>query len=287
MAILMRRTALALAAVAIGACGFVRDPVAVDVPGSIQVHSVLVAGASTATVLITRLNPEAVSSTVRPRPHPVQDATVRLIRGGDTLRLVAGAGGEACVSQGFFGETDEPLRLAAGCYTALAPEAVESGATYELRVDLPSGDEVHGIAVIPELPRLLTPEPGTRLGEPFKGRWAPIPNRLFEIHLDPDAEECRGLLKENEGPGATTSLTVLDVDSITAWPVVGCDGAVPDPVTADLVLTVYDAPLTHHLSVGSGSIGADNASVGLTGAFGIFAGAAQDRVSVTLPPPAF
>ncbi len=283
MAVLMRRALIGMAAFAIAGCGLVRDPVAVDVDGSIQVHSLLVAGAPMAAVLITRVDPNGSSASFDVPARPVENASVMLIRGGDTLTLVGGAaGGEACVATGF-GSPDDPADFATGCYAGPVPDGIEAGATYELRVVLPSGGEVEGSVVVPEPPHLITPEPGTMLGDPFHVRWAGLPDRRIDIHVDPHPDGCRAWLNTREGFGATASLAFIDVDSAAVRVAfLECDEPTDTPFPADVVLTVYDAPFSHYMTLGSGSIGVENASVGITGAYGVFAGAAQDRVEVTL-----
>src|SRR5690606_28245897 len=150
------RAAAACAVLAtLGGCELMREPTPLDaVPEMIAVHALLVAGQDAASVLLTRPDRHDPGGT---SADPVPGASVRLIRGEQSIELVPGGD---CAQR--FGSSTEP-DLSAGCYTGAVPGGIVPGARYELEVTLPGGGTITGATTVPEPPTLLAPAPGAEI----------------------------------------------------------------------------------------------------------------------------
>lgn len=140
-----RAAFLALAAAgAASAPGCVREPDPFTVrTDDVAVHVVLVAGA------------ESVVALVETPAAPVPGASVRLIRGQDTIPLDYDPMG--CEGPSYWGAPPHP------CYRAGLDQAIKPGSAWELDIVLPGGGRVTGSTVVPVGVSLTDPQPGTRL----------------------------------------------------------------------------------------------------------------------------
>lgn len=113
------------------------------------VHSLLVAGKDTASVLLTRNDPRIPQGLGE---EGVGDAVVRLIHAGDTLIL------DELPKDPNLPDPTGP----SGRYAAVVPGGIAPGDLYELMVEWPSGS-ARGVTRILELPRITSPAAGTRI----------------------------------------------------------------------------------------------------------------------------
>lgn len=280
--------ACAMLVAALGGCELMREPTPLDaVPELIAVHAILVAGQETASVLVTRANPHDPALTWA---DPVPDASVRLIRGEQSIELVPG--GDCEQRFGVPGEAD----LSAGCYTGAVPGGIVVGARYGLEATLPGGGTITGATTVPEPPTLVAPAPGAEIEmrvlpelepAPFVATWrADPPNRRMEVGLLADRQECVAMLREDSYGSSTHYLDVTGAASATLRTgLVECGEGVPARLDARLVLAIYDANYSEYARVALEDVYAvpgNKAGVGLRGAAGVFGSAALASVPVVL-----
>jgi hypothetical protein len=316
----MRRALLVLLAAAAG-CNPILPPTGVDLPPSVQLNALLRAGVDTVAVLIERTGTEGGSL----RTVPVSGAQVRLSGpGGEVVLREAPAGFAACVRE-FDGASPEPVRqpIAAGCYAGLAPGGVHAGGTYSLAADLPGHGPVTARTTLPHPPEPVTPTEGARFamrplypgpGDPPAGsdalvlRWrtrrageqvipSTAPGAVFRGGRAVAGAECgvylRGLgqvvVDGRMRDGFADSLAVRgEIGGCGEW-----TGSGPSrqfrPLRADSVevylhLTALDSVYTR--ARGGDALREGSASVGVTGAYGMFVGLASSRrrILFVLPP---
>lgn len=165
----MRRIATLLLAVTLSGCS--REPTPLGLTGEqLMVHSLLVAGADTAQVLVTRtlpspeIDPAAIGGYVYSRP--VSAADVRLISGETTLQLrEAPEGFSPCFSQ-FQVRVPRVDSIKPGCYSGVLPTRIQAGERYRLEVRA-NGGMIQGATEVPRLPEIGSPEPGARFPVAF------------------------------------------------------------------------------------------------------------------------
>ncbi|HEX7091943.1 MAG TPA: DUF4249 family protein [Longimicrobiales bacterium] len=279
--------ALLPAFLSLGGCDLLRDPSPLDAATEmIAVHAMLIAGEDTAEVLLTRA--QALAAANLPA-EPVPGASVRLVRGEQSIELAAGG---HCVPR--FGVPNGP-DLAAGCYAGAVPGGIAAGARYELEIMLPGGARIEGATTVPEPPALLDPAPGAvidvrvaseTLPEPFVATWSVQPSgRRAEIALRADRQECSAMLRVDVG-GSAFYLDVTGTDSAELRTgLVECgDGSTPARLEARLVLTAYDTNYTAYTKATDSAygIGENGAAAGIRGALGVFGSAAEASVPVVL-----
>ena len=299
MAIL--RTALAAAVcTALAGCDLQRAPTPLEfTQEQVTVHSMLVAGADSAAVLLTRVLPGPQAN---PRSRPLEGAAVRIVAGRDTLHLLPqGHGADACNGGGHYGRIEH--HLGPGCYMAAVPGGVGAGESYELIVDLPGGGRIHGTATVPDVPVLMSPDAGTEfetrdvpssdIPPAVLTRWAPVgPEMRLELRLDLDHPDCTVDLDFEEG-GVQFGLwpwpyEVTGRDSVSLRIVLLSCYEPVDITRLDgrLVLTAFDSAYSRYVQKAMNrSTRVDAASVGITGALGVFAGAASADVPVVIILP--
>ncbi|HET9984662.1 MAG TPA: hypothetical protein VFQ38_13790 [Longimicrobiales bacterium] len=289
---LLTRSALAALLVAALGCDIIPPPTEPEQTGwQLQVHAVLLAGADSATVLLTRVRGSGDGSGIR--REAVAGASVRLSGGGVVAELTAGAAGAAC-GGGFPGSPPDSS-LSAGCYAARIAGGVRAGEPYELRIDLPDGESVLGRTVVPPVPPLLSPGPGVTIRVPRYGSsspedpvaldWLAAPGSRVEAAVNP-APGCEAWISA-EGSSYGTYSVVLTAAPPADLRVNGlfCRGPVPPgEYPAELVLTVFDSTYTRYAreTLGVDQLPAERAAAGITGAVGVFASAAQARIPVSL-----
>jgi hypothetical protein len=290
MEVLMRFLVAALLVLA-SAC--TRDPARFEyTEASVAVHAVLQAGSEQATVLITRFQPGGVPL------QGVSDAEVRLLRGAETLRLTPATADEAGCPRSV--GTEPATDAIPGCYAARVPHGIRSGERFELWIELPGGGSVHGRATIPDAPELRAPTEQARLvldartppsGTPsgavrelgtVEVRWTPLAaGTRLEVGISagppasgaPQGTVCAVGAPRVASPGSVGS---------TGLPIfaVGCmrDGTPErwDSLEARVLVTAFDTAYARYAAqvIGQESILRSHAAAGLSGAYGVFAGAA-------------
>lgn len=309
-----------LAALGGGSCSLTRDDEPLGLPsGGAAVHSVLVAGSDTVSVYIVRAAAHHVggfdgSVGFAAGADPIEGADVRIISGADTLDLPeAPAGFRGCYTvsaAGYSPETD-PEPAGSGCYAAVLPGGVRVGVRYELLITLPGGDVVQGAAVVPEAPVLLAPEAWSQFREnpsvdlpehaaiEIPVRWTPPTptavavnvgaTRVFSGGAPVAGGSCRVVQSWPYSPLVTGDSVRLDIDHLacrepgdsTDWLALRWDS-----VHARVQTTVYDTAYARYATIllSGTSARADEAAAGLTGALGVFAGAAAADRPITILP---
>lgn len=154
MAFLMRFWALLL--LAPGACE--RDPMLLEGYGEPIVHSILAAGDSFATVLITTAAPPLDPSSEWSSELPLPNAIVHLTTPAGTLDLTNALELDRCTIP-----DDRSPDLRSGCCSAYIDGGIQEGVTYTLEIMLPNGRRVRGSAVVPAAPEIIAPDSGSRL----------------------------------------------------------------------------------------------------------------------------
>jgi hypothetical protein len=273
----------------IAACEFLRDPVLLQFEEQLAVHAVLLSGDTIAEVLVTRTNAGDSAFVIRGVP----DAQVRLVSGSTSLTLTVKPGSN-CFSHEFLGDPGL-LEINRGCYSAHIPGGLRAGTTWQLLVDAGSLGNATGSATLPEAPAFSLPVAGARLaseggflgGSPtFTIRWSGVPRtRLAELDVAVPSRECSAYL----APQGTTGfgeevIPVANADSLRAR--LGDSGCTisTQGMPAELRLVAYDSTYTLYRDENRGPRGTleRTSSMGLSGAVGVFAGAARAVLPILL-----
>lgn len=290
------------------------EPTRIELPaGQPMVFAVLEAGADTAYVRITRvlLDPGAFDGL---RVEPAAGAQVEIRGGGSVMALrqaPAGTAGCAMSPGDLYGIRDDP-----GCYVGVLPGGIRAGETYTLRAVLRSGEVVTGITRIPQPPVLADPADGLRVPA------GPRESNFFVAHetipvawtLAPEAAavntraavrlayregatyavrpECRIAGSHVIGPALPPNRWDwrLWADGCGAPDLDGVPRLLPDSLVLRFAVTAYDSAFArYHAAAGEQYVRHRDLAVGLTGAVGLFAGAATAKrtlVMVRADPPA-
>lgn len=316
----MRRALVALLALAAG-CEIVPPPTAVDLEPSVQLNAVLRAGADTVAVLLERTGTENGSL----RTTPVSGAQVRLAGpGAEVMLREAPAGFAACV-RSFDPSTGLPANGPAGpgCYAGVVPGGVRAGGTYSLAADLPGHAPVTARTTVPLPPEPVFPVAGTRIplrlttspggsllftdaltlrwrthrqgervlpgvaaGRVYRGGRV-VPGAQCGVYLRSDAD----LVVDGTGrQGFADSATVTGmVSGCGEWTGTGASRQFvalnPDSVEAHLHLTALDSAYALSRVSFGGAVREASASVGVTGAYGMFVGLAPSRRRIVFVGP--
>lgn len=286
----MRALLRLLGLVPLAACGgLLRDPV--GIPGmetQYGVHSLLVAGADSASVLVVRYPPAPAPS--EPDWEEVTDATIRLVAGADTLDLALGAPGCTRTFNG------TPM---ARCYRAGVPGGIVAGRTYGLLVDIPGFGRITGTTRIPTPPVIVSPSEGTRIEATFtNNQWPTMPIRL---DVAADARRVEVALLEQDPQRecqvhflSARGILILDADeaaqlSPSRFTAICYTQSGPQPLgELPVVLRAvsYDAEYARYAEIAfdaaSGSILKTHARAGIDRGVGYFAGAAAAVVNVVM-----
>lgn len=286
----LRTTIVAATIAVLAGCDFIREPTVLDdVEREVTVHSILLAGSDTVAVLLTTVVFES-GDLIPTTSAPVVGATVRLVdQDGGVLHLEPqGVGENACAANKGLpwwpNEAPWVERLGAGCYVAAVPGGIRAGGRYELIVDLAAGARIEGAAVVPDAPTIIAPAAGTELSgakreERFLIRWSGIgEDQHIQLTFASPDSACH-IFGGWESFG-TDSMTV-------PVPHFHCGSdEVPSRIDARLRLTAFDTVYTRYLyrsrAHDGNALRRDVASAGLSGAPGIFAGAAVAEVPVTI-----
>lgn len=290
-----------------GGCEFVRDPAGIDLVGEqIMVHSVLKAGSDTAAVFLTRVRPGSGNS--GPSVSPISGATVRIVAGGDTVQLTeAPAGFASCIVA--FGSASS--QIGPGCYAAVLPTGIRSDTEYRLLASMAGGGgAIQGAATIPSTPEILRPDPNARFvvqrqytGQGFPGE---ISVRLrsgagtggVQLDLQTTAVFAGGVRVSDavcqlEYPRGLTRPATSDTAVITIFNPIFCwrwatpGTALPveyDSLHARLLVTAYDTAYVRYAAMieDDASVQQRRYAAGVSGALGLFAGAATADRRITL-----
>ena len=316
----MRRALVALLALAAG-CEIVPPPTGVDLEPSLQLNALLRAGADTVAVLLERTATENGSL----RTTPVSGAQLRLAGpGGDVTLREAPAGFAACVRE-FDPATGlpAPAQAGPGCYAGVVPGGVRAGATYSLAADLPGRAPATARATVPLPPEPVYPVageriplrlaagpgssllftdaltlrwrthrkgervlPGVEAGRVYRGGRA-VPGAVCGVYLRSDSD----LLVDGTGrQGLADSATVAGmVSGCGEWTGAGASrrftALQPDSVEVHLHLTALDSAYALSRVSFGGAVRAPSASVGVTGAYGMFIGLAHARRRIVFVAP--
>lgn len=295
----MTRFAVVMAVgVAADACDFTREaPLAVEEERT-AVYSVLEAGSDSASVFIVHAPVDTEPGETPFRP--VSGAEVRVITpSGETLHLVEVAEVTGCFTPRD-GADDEPGDT--GCYRTRVPGGVRPGGRYVLEVRLPDGRPVEGEVRVPRSLDLLAPAPDARIGVhpgfdaagEFEVRLeAPLAVARLELLVQSLREDCRVDLRET-GPVIGGTMILAPDRSRVNVPLDDaiCEDADGEPVGFDslpsrLTVVGYDSAYTlyaERVLESEGAVPADEVSIGLTGAFGLFGSAAADERRIVLEP---
>jgi hypothetical protein len=279
------------------ACGLGGDPVAPGAPeDQVVVHSVLVAGADTVMVVLTR----TLGSTGQygpESPEPLSGATVRLSSGADTLQFME-QDNEARRCLPHHVPPEHWKRV--GCYLGAIPGGVRAGATYELRIEPPGHGTIQGRATVPAPPTLREPAAQASITvatdpirsarlDPVPVRWDAVePGHRLELVLRTRDDKCWVSSEISQRYDSNFDLD-FDLSSLDSASIrhqrISCGDQEPaDSYLADLSLTLFDTAYARYLKhngvhrVTPRGTGA----AGITGALGVFAGAATTKVPVTL-----
>jgi hypothetical protein len=316
----MRRALVALLVLAAG-CDVVPPPTGVDLEPSLQLNAVLRAGADTVAVLLERTGTEnGVVRTV-----PVTGAQLRFTGpGGEVALREAPSGFAACV-RSFDPSTGIPANGPAGpgCYAGVVPGGVRAGASYSLAADVPGHAPATARTTVPlppepvypvagtRIPLRLTPGPGGSLlftdaltlrwrthrqgervlpgvaaGRVYRGGRV-VPGAQCGVYLRSDAD----LVVDGTGrQGFADSATVTGmVSECGEWTGTGASrrftALQPDSVEVHLHLTALDSAYALSRVSFGGAVREASASVGVTGAYGMFVGLAPARRRIVLVAP--
>jgi len=281
-------------------CGLLRDPTAIDHDlDALNVHSLLVAGADTVAVLVTTV--DVSSAATEAQLTPVPGAAVTISDGAETVTLGAQPDGpDRCIA--FRSYLRSPgIDLRAGCYTAVFPGGIRSGSTYDLTIEAPDGRTVTGTATVPGTPRIVEPVAGAELparspfGDftappppSFEVRWADAPaDRWTALAVEPTDPSCDVLFLAGPQLIGYVMIEVTGLSAQAARAHAGsCQEGRRDRVDATLVVATFDSVYTRYARdfFDRDTAPLRRASAGLTGAFGVFAGAARASVDVVFLP---
>lgn len=293
---LMAALSVPLATFLVAGCGSGDNPIAPrELEQRVVVHSVLQAGADTVAVLLTR-TPRHFSPGPADSFTPLTGALVRLIAGEDTLYLTeqSATGNRCATSDG--GPVGE---MGTGCYLGALAGGVRAGESYELVVEHPAHDIIHGRATVPTPPAILEPVAlttievgansaiGERLG-PLPIRWSDVePGRRLELAIRMGGEGCWVEIVADRRHGGTFGIELTGLDStavVDRWIYCAAGHQPVDSYPATLYLTTFDSAYTTYRQKNADFISTPqtDASAGVEGALGVFAGAATARIPITL-----
>jgi hypothetical protein len=293
----MRMRALLFAVSGLAACE--REPTPIEfLDDQIVLQSVITAGETQPAVLLLRMDPATnVNQSVAPLPG-VPGATVMLSDGTTSFALGPNTASGRCNYQ-FMSGSPQDIALAAGCYTGSVAGGVRAGATYTLDVLLPDGRRIHGSTVVPALPPAIrSPASGDTLHAgppasdidptPILVSWTTVvPAPLVHLAMFFPNLPCYARLRQSlDDSNGEDRIDATGRDSVTVRITLACDQSVASRTRFDsqLVLTIFDESYARYqkeLERSSG-IRSRYASVGITGALGVFGSAATVRRPLVL-----
>jgi len=268
-----------------------REPLSLDaVPRRVSVHAMLLAGEDTVRVLVTRVG-RGEAPLYWNTSEPVTGAEVQLSWGDEAIVLRSASeqlGG--CTSQ------HHVQPIGAGCYTGVVPNAVRSGVNYSLHIRLEDGGLITGTASVPSPPDVHPQAETPTLvplssvdedpGEPVHLQWDAPPDEVgsIGIALALHLQDCSAFLYVDEGDGPELSVQMFvsgqTEATVGVWTAT-CASIEDDRVPGEIRLTSYDRAYTGFLrSAANSNEQSAPTGFGVSGAVGVFAGAASATVPV-------
>lgn len=291
----MRRlhTAITIGFLPLAACELVRDPLHIQTSRAVTiVHAVLIAGDSTASILLAR-SPR-VAPGRDPALQPIDSARVTLTGNDRTFALLQRDSASDCFRDHRSGP---PTRLPGNpsCYAGAAPVPIQPGQRYHLRIVLPRTDTVVTASTVvprpiqitapPDLPTLVFPRPGNASSvQPVLDlAWNdPDPAAALHLRLIVPHDECLPIIADGTAAGLGLDLTGRLSVAIRGA-LLPCNADVLDRDGAQLFFIAWNSDYARYLKIFShNSIPFDDAASGLSGAIGVFAAVALTRVPVRL-----
>ena len=248
-----------------------------------HVHAMLVAGAESASVFITRPAPGVTIGDVGGQiaSVPIHGAIVTL-RADGLVAVLREDTSDAppCVRPSEY-RLEPTLTERGGCYVAHIQGGILPGAVYDIAITLPDGTSVHGTTTVPRVPIITAPEAGsefdaTSRDETLTITWVSARSEYAEVEIQAN-DDCRISTQP-------ISLTVHDDGGsvrVRRWPGWFCHGTgVHD---TELLLSLYDssyAAFRRELARSDNAIRLSRSSFGLTGAIGIFSSTSMATLPV-------
>jgi hypothetical protein len=260
-----------------------RDPTIVELSDrNIVVHALLVGGDDSARVLVTR----PATATLFDAPIGLRGAHVTLNTPTQTIIFTQSG---SCFSVNAV--PGEDIHTNDGCYTAAVPGGIVYGASYDLEIVVPGRPIIRGSTVVPAQPVIHSPSPNIEVsysteaavgGPAVQFEWtvsdddAPV-----TLHLEGTASNCQFGFR-GESLGLLPHFALRGSVSLLAEPLLWNCAEPPARVPAQFVITAFDDNYDVYLRNFDESISAEAASIGLSGAFGLFASAARTAIPVEL-----
>jgi hypothetical protein len=290
----MRMMLVLCALSSVAACE--REPTPIEGLGDqVVLNSVINAGAAQAAVLLVRVVPDSNyrnQSVARPLPG----AVVTLSDGTNSSTLPPNRTPGRCSYQVYGGQQDSAL--VGGCYAGPVTGGVRAGVTYSLDVQLPDGKRIHGTTTVPAPPNLRSPASGTTLQiagppdfnpPPMLVNWTTVvPAPLVHLVMSVPNLPCEVLMRLPQYADSNLRIDATGRDSLSIrLSALNCGDQNIENRTrfdAQLVLTVFDESYARYDQEFSRSSGVRSryASLGITGAVGVFGSAATVRLPVVL-----
>ena len=279
----LRQLALCLA-VTTAACE--RAPTVVELSDEhILVHSVLLGGTDSVTVIVARANVD--DAMFDQRPHAVTNATVSIRTGDQVIFLQRGA---SCLRTPLSAPGDSlPFE---GCYSAVVPGGIRHNTRYDLEISVPGHALITGTTVVPQAISVIQPQRGQRIvvsenrtdSAAFASSWSGATGESVRVQIVAHAPNCEIVLQreDDESFGAELILRAGATESPSLIPRrISCIAS-PREFNGTFAVTALDASYETYLASRDSSLRPDEASVGLQGAFGFFGSAAIAKQPVTL-----
>jgi hypothetical protein len=295
--------------------GCTREPTPISLTGEqLMVHSLMLAGSDTVQVHVARALSDPIRDPDLPGgfdfSRPVSSADVRLIVGQSTIALREAPAGFAPCTPARQSAPQEAVQAEAGCYAALVPGGIRPNVPYRLEIRMGAAGSADGHAVVPEAPVFTEASSHTRHSIAFgHGFWGtagavaiPVRYQLpggvtgvrVAIQLDDVYRGGNHVPEATCYPfggdqfvrrSATTDSTRVELHGVYCHR----DSAgrleefVPDSVLGRVVLTGFDSTYVRYSEAAQQrSAEASRLRAGVTGALGVFAGAATVTRPITL-----
>jgi hypothetical protein len=257
---------------------------------SIVVHSVLMAGAAEAELLIVRM--QAQGSGWGLTALPITGAHVRLSHGQDTIRLLPS--GRLC---GWMHDLPGDVDPTSGCYAGAVAGGIESGRTYQLTIDLPGGRRVTGATTVPHPPAIIGGGPATLpvarthavapTLPPVTMAWTGTSAAAHaQLRISVDHPECGVWFSPTgESFGQMWADVTGRTEAMITHPLLGCGQDVPFAAgTGSIIVSVFDANYSRYAANGPGSstILSSESAHGVNGAWGVLGAVANAVAPVVI-----
>jgi hypothetical protein len=251
----------------------------------ILVHSVLLGGMDSVSVIVARANVD--DAMFDQRPHAVTNATVG-IRTGDQVIILQRGG--SCLRTALSAPGDSlPFE---GCYSAIVPGGIRHNTRYDLEITVPGHPLITGTTVVPHAISVIQPQRGQRIvvsenrtdSTAFASSWSGATGESVRVQIVSHVPNCEILLQrqDDQSFGVELILRAGATESPSLVPRrISCFASPPE-FNGTFAVTSLDASYEAYLASRDNSLRPDEASVGLVGAFGFFGSAAIAKQPVTL-----